>query len=232
MTFNDFCRTHAFDRDACAFAHSVGWWTGDAGGGKGVPFILYLDATIEKNQCRRTVWQWHCERGIHERSDRCVSTHARAPLDTLDIGQPWSRWPGEPNFENGKLVCPVSTFIRSFGLPSFLPRCAPVVGSPCGRLDPKRGGRQETGGDRSGGHFFDSGSSRSVLIGHTTLVIVIHDFSRRSVARSCHEKCDFFGFFADLQKGVLHDSDMCSRETYRLLPRNDAKLVLEWNKNI
>lgn len=98
---------------------------------------------------------------------------------------------------------------------------------------PKERRTSGNGGDfRSGGHFFDSGSSRSVLIGHTTLVIVIHDFSRRSVARSCHEKCDFFGFFADLQKGVLHDSDMCSRETYRLLPRNDAKLVLEWNKNI
>lgn len=173
-------------------------------------------------------WQW----GIHEPSDRCVSAHARAPLDTLDIGQPWSRWPGEPNFENGKLVCPVSTFIRSFGLPSFLPSA--LVGLPCGRLDPKRGGRRGTGGDRSGGHFFDSGSSRSVLIGHTTLAIVIHDFSRRTVARSCHEKCDFFGFFGDSRKGGLRDSDMCSRDTYRLLKmlsRNCAKLV-KWNGNV
>lgn len=99
---------------------------------------------------------------------------------------------------------------------------------------PKERRTTGNGGDRSGGHFFDSGSSRSVLIGHTTLVIVIHDFSRRTVARSCHEKCDFFGFFGDSWKGVLRDSDMCSRDTYRLLKmlsRNCAKLV-KWNGNV
>lgn len=56
-------------------------------------------------------------------------THART--------HPWTRWtsdgrgrsrcwPGEPNFENGKLVCPVSTFIRSPSafLPSFRARAS------------------------------------------------------------------------------------------------------------
>lgn len=87
---------------------------------------------------------------------------ASAPLDTLDIGQPWSRWPGEPNFENGKLVCPVSTFIRSFGLPSF--HACRVAVQPTGSK--KKSG---FGGDCSGGHFFDRGpvGQFSLDIGHS-----------------------------------------------------------------
>ncbi|KAL0133852.1 hypothetical protein PUN28_001064 [Cardiocondyla obscurior] len=84
------------------------------------------------------------------------------PLDTLDIGQPWSRWPGVTARD---------------------------------RLDPKRIGRGETRGYRSGGHFFDLGSSRSVPIGHTTPITAIHDFSQQN--RSRREKChDSFGFLA------------------------------------
>lgn len=97
-----------------------------------------------------------------------------APLDSLDIGQPWSRWPGEPNFENGKLVCPVSTFIRSFGLPSF--RTA-LVGLPRSPLDPKR--RAGSGGTAVVVTFSTGVQSVS---SHWTLVTVLRDFSRRSVA--------------------------------------------------
>lgn len=107
-------------------------------------------------------------------------THARAPLDMPDIGQ--TRGP----VGRGSLISKtVNWFVQfpplvvpSAFLPSFR---AARVGSPCARLDPKRGGHRGTGRDGSGGYFFDSGSSRSVPIGHTTLVIVIHDFSRRSV---------------------------------------------------
>jgi len=123
------------------------------------------------------------------RIDIVSGARTHAPLDTLDIGQPWSRWPGEPNFENGKLVCPVSTFIRSPSafLPSFRAR----------RVARGGGG----GGDRSGGHFFDQGSSRSVSIGHATLVAVIRDFARRSVGRVASRAVRFdFEFFATLRE--------------------------------
>lgn len=98
---------------------------------------------------------------------------ASAPLDALDIGQPWSRWPGEPNFENGKLVCPVSTFIRSFGLPSF--RARRVAVQPTGSK--KKSG---LGGGTAVVVTFSTGVQS--VSSHWTLVTVIRDFSRRSVA--------------------------------------------------
>lgn len=121
--------------------------------------------------------------GIHERPDRCVC-RSLAPLNSLDIGQPWSRWPGEPNFENGKLVCPVSTFIRSFGLPSF--RTA-LVGLPRSPMDPKR--RAGSGGTAVVVTFSTGVQSVS---SHWTLVTVIRDFSRRSAASRRVTTCSNF----------------------------------------
>lgn len=51
------------------------------------------------------------------------------------------------------------------------------------RTGPKERRTSGNGGDCSGGHFFDSGSSRSVLIGHTTLVIVTIFRDDRSLGR-------------------------------------------------
>ncbi|KAG7210070.1 hypothetical protein KM043_011644 [Ampulex compressa] len=60
---------------------------------------------------------------------------------TLAIGQSRSRWPGEPNFENGKLVCPVSIFIRR-------------AGRVARGLDPKWEGEVAEGAHWDG-HFFE-----------------------------------------------------------------------------
>lgn len=66
---------------------------------------------------------------VHVSAHACTHARTHAPLDALDIGRSRGRsrcWPGEPNFENGKLVCPVSTFIRSPSafLPSFRARAS------------------------------------------------------------------------------------------------------------
>lgn len=150
-------------------------------------------------------------------TDACVS--ASAPLDTLDIGQPWSRWPGEPNFENGKLVCPVSTLIRSFGLPSFrtAPSARRVAAQPTGSK--KKSGFR---GDRSGGHFFDRGP-----VGQFSLDIG-HSYSRffatiGRVAKST--ACSNFSFREPMKKVPLFD--VCLRAV-QFAQNIVAKLTENW----
>lgn len=130
--------------------------------------------------------------------------HARTPGRALDIGRTWSRWPGEPNFENGKLVCPVSTFIRSFGLPSFLP-CARPLARSWGRthtyvrtravgLDPKRRERAGGQGDYAAVTFSDRGpvGQFSLDTRHWSQLFAIFRDGRSVLANA-----RTFGFFAD-----------------------------------
>lgn len=135
--------------------------------------------------------------------------YTRAPLDTLDIGQPWSRWLGEPNFENGKLVCPVSTFIRSFGLSSFLSR----VGSPVQPTGPKK--RREPR-ERRGTMATVTFSIRVQSVSSHWTHDTGYSYSRffATIGRSVASRKVRLGIFRKLaksEKRILRDDNVCSR---------------------
>lgn len=137
-----------------------------------------------------------------------------APLDALDIGRSRSRWPGEPNFENGKLVCPVSTFIRSFDLPSFLPRslARSLMGSctrTCTHVQPTGPEMKRRLGESRGSTRRSLFRPRVQSVSSHWTHDTSHSYSPffttvgRSVGPREREGRDSFGFFAEPRKGLL-----------------------------